>query len=131
MAPIYAPLSPPSSSFYQSLSFTLASLSLSHPHSPTTPRTLLSDTVSDDSDLSTSDPIDELDIIDIDQQQQQQSLHTNPLSLTPVNNNNNLFTPILLLTSSILSLSQSEDPSKTLTFSPMNSPPTNSPFFST
>ncbi|GAU51358.1 hypothetical protein TSUD_94920 [Trifolium subterraneum] len=62
-----------------SVSFLYSRLSLSHPHSPTTPRTLLSDTVSDDSDLSTSDPIDELDIIDIDQQQQQQhSLHTNP-----------------------------------------------------
>ncbi|GAU38763.1 hypothetical protein TSUD_64940 [Trifolium subterraneum] len=61
-----------------SVSFLYSRLSLCHPHSPTTPRTLLSDTISDDSDLSTSDPIDELDIIAIDQQQQQQSLHTNP-----------------------------------------------------
>ncbi|XP_045814301.1 uncharacterized protein At4g19900 [Trifolium pratense] len=60
-----------------SVSFLYSRLSLSHPHSPTTPRTLLSDTISDDSDLSTSDPIDELDIIDLDQQQQQ-PLYTNP-----------------------------------------------------
>ncbi|CAL5213067.1 unnamed protein product [Lathyrus oleraceus] len=64
-----------------SVSLLYSRLSLSHSDSHSNPRTLLSDT--DDSDLSTSDPIDELDFIDLDQQQQQQqsqSLHTNPSS---------------------------------------------------
>ncbi|XP_058730643.1 uncharacterized protein At4g19900 [Vicia villosa] len=65
-----------------SVSLLYSRLSLSHSDTPSNPRTLLSDTT-DDSDLSTSDPIDELDFIDLDQQQQQQqsqTLHTNPSS---------------------------------------------------
>ncbi|CAK8577382.1 unnamed protein product [Lathyrus sativus] len=64
-----------------SVSLLYSRLSVSHSDSHSNPRTLLSDT--DDSDLSTSDPIDELDFIDVDQQQQQQQsqpLHTNPSS---------------------------------------------------
>jgi len=100
-----------------SVSLLYSRLSLSNSNPPSNPRTLLSD---EDSDLSTtSDPIDELDFIDLDQQQQQtQSPPTNPYFFDPITSSiRRSFKTPPIFTSSITTddftiLSPPQDPSK-------------------
>ncbi|KAL5055307.1 hypothetical protein RYX36_035989 [Vicia faba] len=113
-----------------SVSLLYSRLSLSHSDSPSNPRTLLSDTT-DDSDLSTSDPIDELDFIDLDQQQSQ-PLHTNPSSyfFDPITSSiRKSFKSPSIFSHSITTTTDTDDFTVFSTFSPPQDP-SNSAFTS-